>query len=113
MGGVRKGKCTDKSGDILALSLDFLKEKEHEVEEKYYTRIDEHIGSTCYTEKLPDKIHHLWEKSQEKESSSDPEKYEKMQCIKALTTSNSRCKYRDNNSRNDEKYLKKIHKTKG
>ncbi len=110
MGSICESECTDKSSDILALSLDLLEKKQDEIKEKYNTDIYEHICSASDTEYMSDGIHHLWEKPQKKKPSSDSEKHEKMQSIESLATGDTPCKDRYDDTRDDEEYLKKIHK---
>ena len=80
-----EGELSNKSCEILALRFDLLKQKKDEIEEKYNTRIHEHICTTSRTEYTTDRVDEPWKESKKKKSSSDSEKYKKMQSIKLLS----------------------------
>ena len=104
-----EGELSNKSCEILALRFDLLKQKKYKVEEKYNARIHEYICTTSRTEYTTDRVDEPWKESKKKKSSSDSEKYKKMQSIKSLTSRYTKCDDRYDSTRNYEKYLEKSH----
>ncbi len=83
--------------------------EEDKIEEKSDSCIDEHIRSSRYPEYMPDIIERGWNEGKKKQSSSDSEKYEKMQRIESFTTSDIIGCIGYDASWDDEKYLKECH----
>ena len=85
---ILKGNFTSDFCEFFMIPFGLSQEKEYEVEEEYDSRVDEDIGPSCSTEYMTDEIQCFGNKCKEKESSSNREKYEKMQCIESFSTSN-------------------------
>lgn len=109
---VLESKLTSKFGDLFLSRIYLSQEKKNKIEKENYTTVDEHIGSTRKSEYMTYKYKGLWSKCKEKKSSSNPEKNQKMKCIKSLPLGNIECDKENNNSRNDEEELEEIHEEK-
>ena len=87
----------------------FSQKKKHKIEEKCYSCIDQDICTSSNTKKMSYEIECCRNKCKEKESSANSEKDEKMQGIKSLSPRNIIGSKENNETWDDEKYLKKCH----
>lgn len=106
---ILESELTSELCNLLLCRIYFSKEKKHKVKEKNNTTIDKDISSARKPENMSDKTECLRNKGEEKESSSDSEKNQKMERIKSLPFCNIECNNEYDNSGNDEEYLEEVH----
>ena len=99
------GSLSDDFREGFPIIFCLLEEEYDEIEEEGDARIDEYICSISNPEYLPDEIYSIWNKCKEKESSTNGKKYEKMKCIKTLSSRYIISRKGYNKSRYNEKNL--------
>lgn len=98
-----------ESSELFSLGFDFFQEEEYKIKKKYDTPIDESISTSCDSDDVSDPIDKCWKKSKDEESHTYEEKYGKMQGIEPFSACDKKRKKRNDDTRDDEKYLKKSH----
>lgn len=106
---VLEGYLTNDRCDFRMTWFCFLEEKEDKVEEENDSSVHESICPACETKYSTDNIKRLWNKGKQEQSATNPEKYEKMECIESLSFRDIKRNHENNNSRDDEENLEQIH----